>query len=231
MTPPTNGSADPQPRLAERLLVRGGMVVTGALLVSALGAWTDHVRPPAPAAPTATVAPLAAFNGPLKTARNEMVAAKVQLARAQAVLRYSSHYRIAGDLSAAIYDVAVSEGIRPEIAYELVKAESNFKRTARSSASALGLTQIQLRTARQYDRHVTESQLLERDVNLRLGFRYLKDLIGQFDNDAHLALLAYNRGPGRVEQILAEGGNPRNGYSSSILKGYKATAPSRGASN
>jgi hypothetical protein len=47
----------------------------------------------------------------------------------------------------------------------------------------------------------------------------------------HLALLAYNRGPGRVEQILAEGGDPGNGYSSAVLRTGKpapVTAPMRG---
>jgi hypothetical protein len=57
----------------------------------------------------------------------------------------------------------------------------------------------------------------------------------QFDHDSHLALLAYNRGPGRVEQILAEGGNPGNGYSSAILRGARSTTPEpraqRGTSN
>lgn len=72
---------------------------------------------------------------------------------------------------------------------------------------------------------------MNRDLNLRLGFRYLKDLMVQFDHDSHLALLAYNRGPGRVEEILSEGGNPRNGYSSAVLKAYRPTAPSRGVAN
>jgi hypothetical protein len=40
-------------------------------------------------------------------------------------------------------------------------------------------------------------------------------------NDMHLALLAYNRGPGKVAEILAEGGDPKNGYSDAVLKGYR----------
>ena len=42
----------------------------------------------------------------------------------------------------------------------------------------------------------------------------------------HLALLAYNRGPARVAEILAQGGDPKNGYSDAVLKGYRA--PSSG---
>ncbi len=228
MTPPTNGSANPRRAWVERLLVRSGLVVTGALVVSALGAWSQRVRS---ANAEATVAAVLPAGDQLAAARGEVEAVKLQLKRAKSVLAYSGRYQIPADLSAAIYDVAVSEGIDPPVAYRLVQVESNFKRTARSSAGALGLTQIQLGTARHYNRQITEAKLMDRDVNLRLGFRYLKDLMVQFDHDSHLALLAYNRGPGRVEAILAEGGNPRNGYSSAVLKGYKPTAPVRGAAN
>ena len=82
-------------------------------------------------------------------------------------------------------------------------------------------TQLQLATARFYDSGLTEEKLLDRDTNLRLGFRFLKELMGQFDNNMHLALLAYNRGPGKVAEILAEGGDPKNGYSDAVLKGYR----------
>jgi soluble lytic murein transglycosylase-like protein len=43
----------------------------------------------------------------------------------------------------------------------------------------------------------------------------------RFNYDVHLALLAYNRGPARVDQILAQGGNPKNGYSDAVLKGFR----------
>ena len=35
----------------------------------------------------------------------------------------------------------------------------------------------------------------------------------------HLALLAYNRGPGRVDGILRAGGDPSNGYSANVQGG------------
>src|SRR3989454_5583892 len=39
---------------------------------------------------------------------------------------YSTHYDIAADLSAAIYDIALAEGVDPALAFRLVKTESNF---------------------------------------------------------------------------------------------------------
>ena len=230
MTPPTNDSTAPRSTWLERLLVRGSVLVTGVLLVSALGAWSQRTRAAEAAAASDTTVALTPAER-LAAEQHDAAVAVRRLARAQAVLSYAARYRIPAELSGAIYDNAVAEGIQPAIAYRLVQVESNFKRTARSSAGAMGFTQIQVATARHYDRTVTETKLMNRDLNLRLGFRYLKDLMVQFDHDSHLALLAYNRGPARVEQILEEGGNPRNGYSSAVLKAYRPTAPARGVSN
>ena len=231
MTPPTSDSTAPRTTWLERLLVRGSVLVTGVLLVSALGAWSQQRARAAEAALASDSAATLTPAERLAAQKYEAGVAMRRLARQQTVLSYAARYRIPADLAGAIYDNAVAEGIPPAIAYRLVQVESNFKRTARSSAGALGFTQIQVATARHYDRTVTETKLMNRDLNLRLGFRYLKDLMVQFDHDSHLALLAYNRGPGRVEQILEEGGNPRNGYSSAVLKAYRPTAPARGVSN
>jgi soluble lytic murein transglycosylase-like protein len=230
MTPPTSDDTPPRSTWLERLLVRGSVLVTGVLLVSALGAWSQRTRAAEAAAASDTTVALTPAER-LAAEQHDAAVAVRRLARAQAVLSYAARYRIPAELSGAIYDNAVAEGIQPAIAYRLVQVESNFKRTARSSAGAMGFTQIQVATARHYDRTVTETKLMNRDLNLRLGFRYLKDLMVQFDHDSHLALLAYNRGPARVEQILEEGGNPRNGYSSAVLKAYRPTAPARGVSN
>ena len=228
MTPPTSGTLPPRAGRTERVLVLGGLALAGALLVSALGAWTENARM---AAVTRASAVQLTPAQRLASQKYEAGVTKRRLERAEAVLAYSARYQIPADLSGAIYDHATAAGIQPSVAYRLVQVESNFKRTARSSAGALGLTQIQVGTARGYDPKVTEAGLTNRDLNLRLGFRYLKDLLVQFDHDSHLALLAYNRGPGRVEEILSEGGNPRNGYSSAVLKAYRPTAPSRGVAN
>jgi soluble lytic murein transglycosylase-like protein len=86
---------------------------------------------------------------------------------------------------------------------------------------AFGYTQLQIATAKFYQPGIKEKDLYERDTNLRLGFRFLNELLARFNYDVHLALLAYNRGPARVDQILAQGGNPANGYSDAVLKGYR----------
>jgi soluble lytic murein transglycosylase-like protein len=207
-----------------RLVVRGGVLVALALAIGALGGWSKRLRAADDTGrldPRRVARQFGSLSDEVVSARGEAALARVQLERANAVMGYSAKYQIPADLAGAIYDIALSEGLDPALGFRLVKIESDFKREARSSAAAFGYTQLQLATARFYDPKITEERLLQRDVNLRLGFRFLKDLMGQYKNDMHLALLAYNRGPGRVNEILAEGGNPKNGYSDAVLKGYR----------
>ena len=210
----------------ERMFWRGALLLTGALGIGALGGWFKRVRATEDKTVTVTdpgrlARQFGSLSDEVASARGETAVARLQLERANAVMDYSTKYQIPADLAEAIYDISLSEGIDPSLGFQLVKIESDFKRTAHSPAGALGYTQLQLATARFYDSGMTQERLLERDVNLRIGFRFLKDLMGQFGNDMHLALLAYNRGPAKVAEILADGGDPKNGYSDAVLKGYR----------
>ena len=60
--------------------------------------------------------------------------------------------------------------------------------------------------------------LFDRDTNLRLGFRFLRTLLDKYHGNVKLALLAYNRGPDRVDAILRDGGDPDNGYPRLVLR-------------
>jgi soluble lytic murein transglycosylase-like protein len=168
---------------------------------------------------------MGSLNRQLEAARGEAAVMKLQLDRANAILINSTKYQIPADLAADIYDIALSEGIDPALGFQLIKVESSFKAGARSSMDALGYTQVQLATARFYDRDITAKELMRRETNLRIGFRFLKELLGRFDDNMQLALLAYNRGPAKVDEILAQGGDPTNGYPAAVLKGYKPMSP------
>ena len=81
---------------------------------------------------------------------------------------------------------------------------------------------MQLATARFYERDIQRDDLHDPATNLRIGLRFLRDLIGVY-GDIELALLAYNWGPSRLQELLDEGRDPRNGYASSLLDGYQGT--------
>jgi soluble lytic murein transglycosylase-like protein len=211
--------------VARRLVLRGALLLGTAAVVGTLAGWTKRVR----AADDVSfpdvglvVRQMGHLGHEVDAAKGEAALAKLQLDRANAIIGSSAKYQIPADLASDIYDIAVSEGIDPALGFQLVKIESGFKAGAKSNMGAFGYTQVQLATARFYEPGVTAKQLMERETNLRVGFRFLRDLMTKFDRDTHLALLAYNRGPARVSGILAQGGNPATGYSDAVLKGYRA---------
>jgi soluble lytic murein transglycosylase-like protein len=128
-------------------------------------------------------------------------------------------YKISEDLAKDIYEIAQQEGIEPKLAYGLVKTESSFKNSAVSHVGARGLTQVMPRTAKWMVPGTKASDLHDQKVNLKLGFRYLNQMIDKYNGDVRLALLAYNRGPGTVDKILKKGGDPNNGYADKVLDG------------
>ncbi len=211
-------------RWTRRLLARGVALLAAALIVSALAGSSSRARAAEDAAPLslgAVADEVRTLSQRLESARGELTIAKALVERGNAIIRYSGMYEIPADLAAAIYDIALSEGIESDVAFRVVQVESRFKARALSSKSAIGYTQIQAATARFYEPGLSVEQLYERDVNLRIGFRFLKDLIRRYDGDLELALVAYNRGPGRVEEILLQGGDPSNGYAAKVLKGTR----------
>ena len=204
-------------------LVAGATLLGGALVVGALTAMLTGLsaaNPPAePSA--AAAAEVAALRDELADVRGKLALAEVRIDRMSAIGKYSALYKVPADLAGAIYDVAIAEGIHPSLGFQLVKVESGFKANARSNKGAIGYTQVRIKTARAYEPNITETALHDRDTNLRIGFRFLKDMLAQFDQDLHMALLAYNRGPGRVVELMTKGEDPANGYSQSVLDGVK----------
>lgn len=152
---------------------------------------------------------------PRETARRE------SLTRWHRIYTYSTKYRIKADLARRVYDAAVTAGIEPELGFRLVRVESVFDVNATSPVGAVGLTQLMLGTAREFEPNVTRDQLRDPDVNLRIGFKYLRVLIREYKGNLKLALLVYNRGPAAVQNALSMGLDPANGYDSIMLRGYR----------
>ena len=152
----------------------------------------------------------------------------LKIERMTAVAQYSAAYRIPADLAGLIYDAALAEGLHPSLGYQLVKVESGFKSHARSSRGALGLTQVRIATAREVEPSVTERQLLGADMNLRIGFRVLHRLLGQFNHDLELALRAYNLGPsGALASLVDTTSTQGADYAGRIMEGVKTKEAKR----
>ena len=143
------------------------------------------------------------------------------LSRWHRIYTYSTRYRIKPDLARRVYDAAVTAGLEPELAFRVVRVESVFDSRALSSGGAMGLTQLMLGTAREFEPNVTREQLLDPDINLRIGFKYLRALIREQKGNLKLALLVYNRGPVAVQNALSMGMDPANGYERLVMRGYR----------
>ncbi|MFP1679811.1 transglycosylase SLT domain-containing protein [Alloalcanivorax sp. C16-2] len=106
-------------------------------------------------------------------------------------------------------EAARRNNLDPWLPMAVARRESAFYPNARSPVGALGLMQLMPGTARKVSREAGqavpgEQQILNPDTNIALGSRYLADLLKQFNGNRILALAAYNAGPNRVEQWLAD---------------------------
>ncbi|HEX6750680.1 MAG TPA: transglycosylase SLT domain-containing protein [Longimicrobium sp.] len=145
---------------------------------------------------------------------------RAQIEKLTRVQANSSTYGIPADLAERIEDIANAEGIDPKLAFGLVATESEFNRHAVSPVGAVGLTQLMPSTARYFRPGLEREALFDRDTNLRVGFRFLKTLIDKYHGNVKLALLAYNRGPEKVDSILRAGGDPDNGYPRMVMRDW-----------
>lgn len=139
--------------------------------------------------------------------------------RGQTIDGAVTRYEIDRPLAAKIYDYATKHDIEPDIAFGLVFTESTFRERAVSHVGARGLTQVMPRTADWLKPGTTIRDLYDPEVNLDIGFQYLRQLIEKYDGDVRKALTAYNRGPGTVDRILRRGGDPDNGYAGKVMAG------------
>lgn len=169
----------------------------------------------------------------LSRTRGELEVANEQLERWHRIFKYSARYDISAALATSIHDVAIAEGIEPELAFRLVRLESRFNPRATSPVGAIGLAQVMLPTARFFDRDITGEGLYDPETNLRIGFRYLRTLIDEYDGDVRLALLTYNRGPAAVQLALRNGEDPSNGYDRILMRDYSGSGvvPRRSSSS
>ena len=180
-----------------------------------------RVADAAPVVVPAASALMLASAGDISRDIEEAEAEQERARRSARVSAFARQYDIALELAGTIHDIALAEGLEPELAFRLVQAESEFKTRATSPVGAVGLTQVMPSTARYIVRGITRERLYEPRTNLKVGFRYLRGLIRENDGNLRLALLSYNRGPATVQSAIAMGVDPANGYEKVVMNGYR----------
>ena len=140
--------------------------------------------PPTPAAPTPT--PLDAIRG-------------------QAIFkRLEAHPNVA-KYATLVASNARANGLDPFLVQAVIAVESAYQPAAVSEKGAVGLMQVMPATGQRYGvtgdaKRSVSDKLKEPSINLRVGTRYLADLLDRFDDDLALALAAYNAGEGVVDR-------------------------------
>jgi membrane-bound lytic murein transglycosylase D len=98
-----------------------------------------------------------------------------------------------------------AEGVPLDLAY-IPLVESAFKSTATSRASARGMWQFMLPTAKEHG--LVQDWFLDERADpekaTRAAAKYLKTLHGMFDGDWEFALASYNGGPGRLQRAVRQ---------------------------
>jgi soluble lytic murein transglycosylase-like protein len=153
-------------------------------------------------------------------APNPVESLAAALARCRTALTEEERWKIAG----AIHREGEHYGYDPYFVLAMIQVESMCSPTARGFNGGLGLIQIKPETAREVARDAGlpwrgDRSLTAPIVNVRLGLRYLADLEKRF-RDPYLAIVAYNRGPGRIGK-MSSGQARRAQYVRKILARYE----------
>jgi soluble lytic murein transglycosylase len=134
-------------------------------------------------------------------------------------------------LSAAIHDESAKRDLDPMLVLAVIKVESGFHHRALSPMGARGIMQIMPETGKYLSEELYRVDGFEpRDfiadhlddpvLNIKLGVYYLDGLKKQF-RSLSLALLAYNLGPGEIQNRLANNLHFSDQYAAVVLDAYR----------
>ncbi|MCX5774277.1 MAG: transglycosylase SLT domain-containing protein [Fusobacteria bacterium] len=112
------------------------------------------------------------------------------LTQKQLVAQYSNQYNV-----------------NPNLIYAIIRAESGFNPYALSPANCYGLMQLSLPTARLFDKSINSRNIYNPETNIRIGIKYFKVLMNQFNNNLVCAIAAYNAGSQNVVNWLQNNPN------------------------
>jgi soluble lytic murein transglycosylase len=98
-------------------------------------------------------------------------------------------------------------GVDPYLLMAIARRESAYNPTVVSPAGARGLMQLMPATARHVSRQLGLEDpglygVLQPETNIRLGSRYIQDMIERYRGNRLAATAAYNAGPNRVDRWL-----------------------------
>lgn len=96
--------------------------------------------------------------------------------------------------------MSATNGVDPFLVAAIIREESQYDWKAVSRVGAIGLMQVMPTTAtavaqQHHLPNVSREDLFDQEVNIRIGVRYVEQLLAQFSGNVVQAIAAYNAGP------------------------------------
>jgi soluble lytic murein transglycosylase-like protein len=145
------------------------------------------------------------------------------------LIRYQARTGLTDAEVAQLAETIVVEARRyrfdPSLVLAVIHVESRFDTYAVSPKDALGLMQLLPSTGEELAPIVGVAwhgpqTLFDPVANVRLGVAYLRQLTDRYDGSVRTALVAYNWGPGRIDQFMRAGDPLPSEYSQLVLAAY-----------
>lgn len=101
--------------------------------------------------------------------------------------------------------------VDPLLVYAVIKVESNFDNNVVSKSNAKGLMQLMDSTATEISRNIICDKsfecgmLFDEETNIKIGVKYLSELLERYEGNIYVALAAYNAGIGNVDTWIEQG--------------------------
>lgn len=158
--------------------------------------------------------------------REEVVALRGTLASAAGedvlflkaiVLKPTLDPELARNVAHLVQRYALRYNRDPNLVLAMIAVESDFNPNAVSKVGATGLMQVMPHWKKILG---IEKDLTDPETSINYGLQVLA-FYEQMYRDLELALTAYNRGPGPVDNALVRGASPENGYAAKILATYE----------
>jgi soluble lytic murein transglycosylase-like protein len=129
------------------------------------------------------------------------------------IMKPSLDHALARRIAASVQRECMLSGQDPNLVLAIMSVESDFNPRAVSHVGATGLMQVMPHWKKVLG---LPHELHDPETSIRAGIQIL-GYYQQMYRDLHLAVTAYNRGPGPVDYALVNKADPANGYSAKVL--------------